>query len=253
MRPPPVSELILISGPPFGGQLWRGVLARWEGRLRARVYDLFEPLPEDPTVEGLAERVASALTATGVPTGLVAHGTAVPVAIRAAAIARPPALVLSNGPVTRLDPALALVAASCRAPWLAARTILQPDLLELWLASSLGLRRAVVNPYVMDRDTVVALVDPLVRSPKIRHALARFLASLPGSVRATPRYEGPTLLCWGEIDRLYPARVADEARALLPGADHDAIPGAQHMHPEERPWELADRVQAWLEGGRTTT
>lgn len=253
MRPDPVSELLLLSGPPFSGQLWRGVRDRWAGRMRAEVFELLDPVPEDPSVDGLATRVAAALSAARGPVGLVAHGTAVPVAIRAAVRARPAALVLSDGPVTRLDPVLALVAASCRLPRLSAATLLRPAFFERWLSSSLGLRRAVVNPYVMDRDTVVALVDPLVRAPRTRLALARFLASLPDAVRSTPRYEGPTLLCWGEMDRLYPAYMADEARAILPGAVHDAIPGGQHMHPEERPWELADRVLAWLGGSLTTT
>ena len=253
MRPAPVSELLLLAGPPFSGQLWRGIQARWAGRLRAEVLDLFDPIPEDPTLDGLAARVAAALAAARVPTGLVAHGTAVPVAIRAAVKARPPALVLSDGPVTRLDPVLAALAAACRMPRLAAETLLRPGFFERWLSSSRGLRRAVVNPYVMDRDTVVALVDPLLRDPRTRLALARFLGSLPAALRSTPRYEGPTLLCWGEIDRLYPARVADEARLLLPGAVHDAIPGAEHLHPEERPWELADRVEAWLQDPATMT
>lgn len=237
---------ILLAGPPASAGLWHAVLPRWEGKVRARAVELFDPAPSDPTVEGRAAHVAGLLRELPSPRVLIAHGAAVPIALRAAVQARPDRLVLSNGPVHRLDPVLRALADLCRVPTVAANTVLHPAVLSRWLASSIGLRRAVINPYVMDRDTVVALLAPLVRTSAHRVALARFLADLPRAVENPPRFDGPTLLYWGDADPLYPASHADEARRWLPNAALRTLAGGQHMHPEERPWALADAVYAWL-------
>ncbi len=253
MRAPPVHDVLLVAGPPGSAVLWSSVRARWEGVLHAEAVELFEPVPADPTVQGLAQRLADRVASAPRPLAVVAHGTAVPVALAAASLSPPARLVLSDGPIHRLDPFTRALASLCRVPRIAANTLLQPAFLERWLSSSAGLRRAVVNPYVMDRDTVVALLAPLVRTPQSRLALARFLGSLPEAVRSPHRFEGPTLLCWGELDPLYPIQMADEARRWLPRATTVSIPGGQHMHPEERPWEIADQVAAWLTREPTTT
>lgn len=248
----PVSAL-LLAGPPASGALWRAVIERWGARIQAQAIELFDPPPADPTVSGLAEAVAARLRALPGRRVLVAHGSAVPVALLAASRVAPEALVLSNGPVHALDPALQAVASLCAAPALAANTVLHPTFLRRWLASSVGLRRAVVNPYVMDRDTVVALLRPLVQSSAHRLALARFLRDLPQAVKNPLRFDGPSLLIWGDADPLYPASHADEARIYLPNADVHPLAGAQHLHPEERPWAFADAVELWLANKTTMT
>ena len=216
------------------------------GSLDVEALELFDPAPEDPTVHGLAAAVIAAARKFNQPIALVAHGTAVPVAWRAAQALQPAALVLSDGPVSRLDGVLGGLCQLARSPWLFSKTVLQPDFLTRWLASSAGLRRAVVNPYVADRDTVVALLAPLLRSPEHRLAVARFLRSLPQAVVSPTPYEGRTLLCWGDADPLYGPEIADEARRWLPQADVVAVPGGQHLHPLERPWAMADLVVQWL-------
>ena len=118
------------------------------GSLDVEALELFDPAPEDPTVHGLAAAVIAAARKFNQPIALVAHGTAVPVAWRAAQALQPAALVLSDGPVSRLDGVLGGLCQLARSPWLFSKTVLQPDFLTRWLASSAGLRRAVVNPYV---------------------------------------------------------------------------------------------------------
>lgn len=253
MRASSVADVILVAGPPGSARLWSGVRARWEGRLRAEAHELFDPVPPDASVDGLAGRLAERIAATPGPVAVVAHASAVPVAMRAAALRAPARLVLCDGPVHRLDPVLSALSGLCRVPSIATRTVLHPSFLAGWLSSSVGLRRAVANPYVMDRDTVVALLAPLVRSPESRLALATFLRSLPAAMGTPPRIEVPTLLCWGELDRLYPIKIADEARRWLPNATTVSIPGGHLMHPEERPWEMADLIEAWLTREPTAT
>lgn len=212
--------------------------------------DLLDPLPEDPRVEGRVAAVGARLRALGPTPVLVAHGLALPVAIRAAAACPGARLVLANGPVRHLDPVTAALARAAQVPGLLDRWLLHPTLALAWLASSAGLRRAVRNPYVMDRDTVVAICGPTLSSPRQRRAVRLYLQSLPAALRSTPVHRGPTLLIWGDEDALYPPPCVDEARLLLPALEHHRVAGGRWLHPVERPWELADQVDAWLASGR---
>jgi len=240
-------RLMFVAGPPASAAMWADLSRRIESEhgIPAEAVELFSPAPEDPTVAGLARGLAERLN-NSPPCVLVAHGTAVPVAWRAASHARPAGLVLSNGPVRALDPILKALSQAARSPRLLAETVLRPVVLQRWLASSAGLRRTVVNPYVMDRDTVVRLSDPILATPEQRRAVAVFLRDLAKQDDVPPRYDGPTLLCWGDGDPLYPAAVAEEALGELPRGQHVRVPGGQHFHPVERPWYMADEVADWL-------
>ncbi|MES2638643.1 MAG: alpha/beta hydrolase [Myxococcota bacterium] len=236
-------SVLFYSGPPFGLELYEHVLERLGHGEAHSVID------SHASGHGWAERaqvIAEQLQRA--PTVLVGHGLAVPAAIAAALMTPPAALVLSNGPVRRLDPfarALAGLCATRGGAAVAQRSVLLPRPWLGWLASSAGLRRAAVNPYVMDRDTVAALCGPLVASGAGRAAVASYLGSLRTLPDATA-LKCPVLLLWGDADPLYPAEEAAFLEAALPGAEHRSVPGGQHVHPEERPWEMADRLAAWL-------
>jgi pimeloyl-ACP methyl ester carboxylesterase len=233
--------------------MWDDVVRRLATHgLRARAVELWDPVPAEPTVSGLAERLAGEIRSMDDEVVLVAHGTAVPVA-RAAAAREPVAgMVLTNGPLTALDPATRTLASLARSPRALASTLLQPAAWNRWLASSAGMRRTVVNPYVMDRDTVVALTAPYTRTAEHRSAAARFLRDL----RELPTTGAPqsprNLVVWGDEDPLYPAALTDEARTLIPGVEVAEVPGGQHFHPVERPWYIADVVAEWWAGERST-
>ncbi len=239
----PPNDLLFLAGPPFGPALFHQVIERLGAGTAEAVVDPSHPA--DGWRE-CAARLADRLRVR--PTILVAHGLAVPAAVEAARHAPPVALVLTNGPLRQLDPVTAALArASSTAPGrrLLAGTLLNPRPWLAWLRSSVGLRRAVVNPYVMDRDTVATICGPLVETSAGRAAVSSWLASLDELPDA--RALGcPVLLLWGDGDRLYPASEASFLESALPAARYEAIPGGQHLHPEERPWELADRLRAWL-------
>ena len=240
-------RLMLVAGPPASAAMWEDVSRRLESEhgCSTETVELFSPTPPAPTVAGLARDLAERVRASS-PCVLVAHGTAVPVAWRAASEAQAAGLVLSNGPVRALDPILKALSQAARSPRLLAETVLRPAVLQRWLASSAGLRRTVVNPYVMDRDTVVRLSDPILATTEQRRAVAEFLRDLVRQADVPPPYEGPTLLCWGDADPLYPAEAAEDALVSLPNGEHVSVPGGQHFHPVERPWYIADEVAAWL-------
>lgn len=239
-----VAERWLLAGPPFVGEpMWEAVIRRW-GAERVRVVDV---LALGPEIEGASQALANEMRGRSVL--LIAHGTALPIAWRAARDGNAAGLVLTNGPLTRLDPLARAAAAVARvAPW-----SLHPRVAIPALASSLALRRLVVNPYVMDRDTVVALLGGSLSTPEGRALVQKFLRSLAGSFDRQAGFDGPTLCVWGDGDVLHPAGIADEARRWFPRLRHVAVPGGRLFHPVERPWSLADAVDDWLAGGMTVT
>lgn len=56
----------------------------------------------------------------------------------------------------------------------------------------------------------------------------------------------PTLLMWGERDRVLPARHLDEARRVFPHARSHLLPGVGHLPQIERPDEFAELLLPFL-------
>ena len=237
--------IVLVTGPPFSGTLWTQVCRRLEShQLPTIVVDLLEPAG-DGTLAGAAARILDALRAQEAPI-LVAHGTAIPAALLAAQQSPPAGLVLTNGALSGLDPALRILS---RLPAAA----LHPRLWLRYLASSAALRRIVVNPYVMDHDTVVAVCEPGIRSSDHRRAQINLLRAVAKSAGTIPAHPGPTLIIWGDEDHLYPLNIVDSSRTDFPQVRMSTVPGGRHLHPIERPWFIADEIRNWCALGLTTT
>ncbi|MFT5683356.1 MAG: pimeloyl-ACP methyl ester carboxylesterase [Myxococcota bacterium] len=237
--------IVLVTGPPFSGVLWEQVCKRLEShQLPTVVVDLLDPVG-DGTLAEAASRIRDALDAQVEPL-LVAHGTAIPAALLAAQQSPPAGLVLTNGALNKLDPALRAIS---RLPAAA----LHPRLWLRYLASSAALRRVVVNPYVMDRDTVVAVCEPGIRSAAQRRAQIKFLRAVAKGAGSAPAFSGPTLMLWGDEDHLYPIGITDSARTDFPQMREVSVPGGRHLHPIERPWYMADEIRNWCALGLTTT
>ena len=175
--------LLVIAGPPVSAPLWDDVVRRNRStETLVQTIDLFDPIPSDPTVGGLAERLSRAVEAIPGPVVLVGHGTAIPVKAenrRENGVARTGFNQWANDP---MDPFRHTFCRLASSPRFLASTLLQPNLLccsDGWHLSSAGLRRAVVNPYVMDRDMVVAVSETYLKSKESRMAVAGFLNDLP--------------------------------------------------------------------------
>lgn len=245
--------LLLVAAPPASSALWTDVVDRLTSHgIRSRAIEFWDPAPADASVNGLAARLVDEIDSTEGEVVVVAHGTAVPIAREAAARTSFAGLVLTNGPFNALDPATRALAGLARSPRALAATLLQPAAWTRWLASSAGMRRTVVNPYVMDRDTVVALTAPYTQTSEHRAAAARFLRDLRRLATPASPQSARNLLVWGDEDPLYAAAIMDTARALIPGIEVVEVPGGQHFHPIERPWYIADIVVEWWTGERST-
>lgn len=237
--------LWFLTGPPLSEAIFRAVIARIGKGVAV-------PLLDSTSATDGWEQCGEKLSARATQAGgvvLFAHGLSIPAAVAAAKMGGVRLLILSNGPITRLDPvsqALSGLSGSPGARALVSRVLLHPTLWIPALASSLALRRTVVNPYVMDRDNVASLAEAGVATHDARLAVVAYLRSL----RNLPDLTGltcPVWAIWGDADPLYPPSEADYLDSTFGGSRHIAIPGGQHYHPEERPWELAGAVLELME------
>lgn len=84
-----------------------------------------------------------------------------------------------------------------------------------------------------DGPTISAMLDAIQRKLGF---IDRELASL----------KTPTLLLWGETDRVSPLPVAQNFRRLIPDAKLEIIPQCGHIAPLEKPQELVKHILSFL-------
>jgi len=222
------AAVVFVGGLPAGASLFREVQQRLlpQKTIALEVVEAAFSPSGDP-VANLRDALLSME-----PRLVVAHGVAVPLVLNAVEGTSIPVFI-SNGPLRRMDWIFSSLAALPTR--VLSHVLLRPLVFNQWLASSLGMRRAVVNPYVMDDTVVETLTRPVVGDSAGRQAAASWIKLLP-SLLPSPVSDRVWAI-WGDADRLYPV---DEAMAVL-GVDRVVgIPGGRWFHPEERPWALAD-------------
>jgi pimeloyl-ACP methyl ester carboxylesterase len=78
------------------------------------------------------------------------------------------------------------------------------------------------------------------------HATLRFCSHPHTIERAVRAVRAPTLVAWGEEDKLFPSVWARRLASDIAGAQTAVVPVCGHAPPEERPAELARLVNAFL-------
>jgi hypothetical protein len=240
----------LVTAPPFSARLFDEAASRLGLKAAVVAPELFGSHSRNGRFDSLVEQLTGLLRTAPKGTILLGHGLALPL-VRAAAEQVPSLLlVLTNGPLVRLDPISAGIAAMARRPSgaaIAARTLLHPSFLTAWMASSLGLRRCAVNPYVMDRETVARWISSWSDLPD-RRSFLRYLGDLTPSRIDRGGLAADTRLFWAESDLLYPAAEVERFRQRRNPGIHVTVPGARMGFPEETPWILADFLSDLLAG-----
>ena len=91
-------------------------------------------------------------------------------------------------------------------------------------------------------------IDFMVERAKSMATAAKYLWPIPnrGLRNRAHRIAAPTLLVWGEGDRIIPPRYAQDFKALIPHARVAMIPDAGHLPDVEQPQQLAEQILSFL-------
>ena len=92
-------------------------------------------------------------------------------------------------------------------------------------------------------DTSTVVLETTRALATFRGVKPAWRAQLTAAVAQHPR---PTLVVWGDRDRIVPARHLDEARRVLPHAETQLFTNAGHMPQLECPDDFAARVLAFI-------
>ena len=245
-------SFLLVTGPPFDAPLWSSVASRIRDKNHS--VSTFSMLQAgDGSLDNESALLAQKIFEERSPVVLIAHGTAIPAAIDACQKVSPAALILSNGPLRDEDFFTRGLIHWANLPALFTEKILSPNRMLNVMASSIGFRRLVVNPYVMDHDTTVTVCGPIFQTQERRHRMRSYLRSLAKFDWKTPLPNTPTILLWGNSDNLTTSKIKTFLDSTPSTFEYEAIPGGRYLHPIERPWELADRSIRWAEKTLTTT
>lgn len=127
-----------------------------------------------------------------------------------------------------------------------------PVLRELtrWVLPRRAVEDSVRNVYGDPARITTALVDryyELTLREGNRAALLRRIDQLaPGPVQRLAEIHVPTLILWGEQDRLIPPRWGHAFEKEIPGSHLVSFPGLGHVPQEEDPAATLAALRAWL-------
>ena len=243
---------LLVTGPPFDKELWAAVekriIAQGHG---ATAVSLFTG--GDGSLNSESQRLAQHISKIKHPVVLIAHGAAIPIAIEASRHCAPSGLVLSNGPISSMDRFTYGLTQWAAVPRALTEKLISPARTMALLSSSIGLRRLVVNPYVMDHDTTVTVCGPIFDSTDRLTRMRLYLDGLENYDWKGPPPTLPLLICFGDADPLTLCNYKEILKKRGSTCDSSPVPGGRYLHPIERPWELADRSIEWAQTQLTTT
>jgi pimeloyl-ACP methyl ester carboxylesterase len=124
-------------------------------------------------------------------------------------------------------------------------TFTTPD----WCAD-FGLRTVYANDSVRTAERV-RRYSRFMDAPGAHHSLAKTAEQIVPPDAATLEAQLktialPTLVLWGEEDKIVLIRYGQRFRAEVPAVQFFAFPGTGHVPQEERPWETAARLLEFL-------
>lgn len=118
-----------------------------------------------------------------------------------------------------------------------------------------SLRQVFFDDALVTSERIDEYLEPVLR-PVAPTAIRSLLASRslhPDAVqKLLPKITAPVLILWGREDEWIPVRDADRFAAALPGSRVVVLDGCGHMPQEERPGDVAQSIEDFLDK-RTAT
>ena len=107
----------------------------------------------------------------------------------------------------------------------------------------------------MDFSDPEALVEFFIRNARQLGTAGKMLFPIPNRrlSKRIYRLTAPTLLVWGESDKLIPSVYAERWQELVPAADLVTVAEAGHMVPIEQPDQVAAAIEKHIDGGSHRT
>ena len=113
------------------------------------------------------------------------------------------------------------------------------------------IRSIVKDPDMVDAETVNAYARPLMTRGGVDSMLATGQRILPDNIDETVKkireVDVPSLLIWGDYERVVPVWVGKRLAADLPDATMIVLEGCGHIPPEEKPDESFAFLAAFLD------
>ena len=222
----------LLSSPPFGEHFWTLVYNRLVEH--GQKVCIHTPIESHATLDQAREHLSRTITPYDV---VVAHGLTVPLLLHFAHKHPIKRAFVSNGPLTSLDP---LCKTFSTVPSFLQQLYLHPSLSFRFFASSVGMRRIVVNPYVMSKEVVHRMCAPLGTS-SFRKNCTTYLDEI-NAFTPPDSLKTDLVAIWGDHDLLYPTTIATDLQNRYPNTKRFDIEGGKLLHPIERPWAMADII-----------
>jgi pimeloyl-ACP methyl ester carboxylesterase len=109
-------------------------------------------------------------------------------------------------------------------------------------------RERFARKLVADADAKV-VAEQTIKLAQSLTAVTKFVWPIPdrGLRRRLPRVACPTLVLFGAEDRVVSQRYADDFKAGLRGGETAVVTGAGHMLQYERPQQVMDRIERFLQ------
>jgi pimeloyl-ACP methyl ester carboxylesterase len=118
------------------------------------------------------------------------------------------------------------------------------------LQTRIVLGQSYYNPRKITKDQVAAYAKPLA-SRGGRHALLQIARqAIPKNIDELiakyPTIRVPTLILWGETDRILPRLIGERLKAAIAESTLEVIPRAGHVPQEEQPDDVVRHLKAFL-------
>ncbi|MEC8380146.1 MAG: alpha/beta hydrolase [Myxococcota bacterium] len=235
-----MTTIMCIPCPPFGTEYWTAVCNRLEDKKKPT--KIVNPLS---TASGLAEAtqiMEDELSSSDEDIVILTHGATLNLALALSAHPKVKGIVLSNGSVSKQS---ILARLGSIIPSSVLKAALHPRISTKLFSSSLGMRRWVVNPYVMNHDMVVRVCNEFINDSKYRSNCLNWVGMNGLPLKPAADDSKPCLSIWGTHDIFHPLSERQAIDGLF--TDHTAVdvPGGRYLHGLERPWETADHILEW--------